>query len=230
MKDILVVTVCTTVRGYLPIYMRQLSGAGIEVSVNIVNDIENINAGGTTRWTMNTIREMCDKYGDYRRIIFTDAFDVMFFGTADQVISKVPDTGVLLGAERNCYPDPSLASAIPGETPWRFCNGGLLAGTPSEFHKWTRSLESQDYYDAMGLNQGVYNRSLARGDGIVKIDSRTDLFYCLFLETGEFVFDNGYPLNTLCGTRPNFVHGNGKWPMDWILEAQIQSLEGKTSL
>ena len=137
----------------------------------------------------------------------------MFYGTKEEVIAKIPEDHVLCAAERNCYPDPSLVPNIPGNTPWRFANGGLTAGTPRSILDWVDKIEAHRYYNPTGLNQGFLNALLAESSPLVQIDSRTELFYCLFGETCELEFRDGLPRNTVCNTSPNFIHANGKWGM-----------------
>jgi hypothetical protein len=135
---------------------------------------------------------------------------VTFYGNKEEVIGKIPTDCILHGAEKNCYPDPSMADRIEKRTPWCFANGGLAAGTPENFLMWCRDAEKNLRYRREMLDQEFLNILLAEGS--LLIDDTTDLFYCLFCGYDELEFDRGHPVNTLCETRPNFIHANGKWP------------------
>jgi hypothetical protein len=154
-------------------------------------------------------RDWAARFTDYENLVISDAFDVLFYGTIDEVVSKIPTDNVLLAAERNCYPDPTIASRCTGDTPWRYVNGGLTAGTPARILEWMDALESCPYYHPQALDQQVLNMLRADNSPLTPIDSHTELFYCAFIDEGELGAENGMPLNKLCGTHPNFIHFNG---------------------
>ena len=224
MNDLLVILPCTQEYGLMPEYLRQLREAEIDVHVERLESIPNGNAGGTHAYALDIYRRCAQRFDNYRNLVFSDAFDVLFYGTKEEVLGKIPFDRVLLAAERNCYPDPSLSSSIPGKTPWRFANGGLACGTPESFLKWVEEIEKHPLYAPSGLNQRFYNLLLAMGFPLVSIDATTDLFYCLFLEEGELDFQNGLPINKLCRTRPNFLHFNGKCFHPGVLARREASL------
>ncbi len=210
MKDLLVTMGASEVRGYMAEYLGQLQDAGIETNIDKLGDFPNKNGGGTLGFQIKKERELAQRFSDYEKIVFTDAWDVLFYGTKADVICKIPDDYVLLGAERNCYPD---ALPIAGDTPWRFTNGGLMAGSPKNILAWLDGLERHPLYRPDDINQRLYNLLLLQGSELVSIDSRTELFYCLILDNAELQFERGLPVNTLCGTHPNFIHANGKSEM-----------------
>jgi hypothetical protein len=173
----------------------------------------------------NIFRDCLKHFSDYKKIIFSDGFDVLFYGTAEEVIRKIPNDRVLLAAERNCYPDPSIASQCIGDTPWRYANGGLTAGTPENINAWIDSIEKHPLYHPEALNQQVFNMLRAENSPLVPIDSRTELFYCAFIDEGELGAENGMPINKLCGTHPNFLHFNGGADNSGWFAAREKSLQ-----
>lgn len=213
MNDLLVIIPATSERGFIRQYLKQLESAGIDYHVERVSEIPNAAAGGTHAYALDLYRRCAQTFGNYEKLVFSDAFDVLFYGTKQEVIDKIPVDYVLCAAERNCYPDPSLVSRITGNTPWRFVNGGLTAGTPRSILDWVEKIEKHPFYYPVGLNQGFLNAVLAERNPLVHIDSTTELFYCLFGETNELEFVNGLPHNKICNTSPNFIHANGKWGM-----------------
>lgn len=72
------------------------------------------------------------------KIIFADAFDVFFLNDPARLVAEVgsymmiPDSNnwkILWNAEKNCFPDGSLANAHPpSDTPYRYLNSGLSLG------------------------------------------------------------------------------------------------------
>lgn len=193
-------------------YIGQLHAAHIHTHIDTIKDFD---AANTLGEIVKNYRRLVGQFSDYRSIVFTDAFDVLFYGTREQVIDKVPERGVLLGAERNCYPDPTLKDKMPGSTPWRFMNGGLLAGTPENILEWLEGIEGHPYYIPEMCNQAFFNlvRLNNQYSPVCPLDESTNLFYCLHSDIGELQFKNGLPVNTVTGTHPNFIHANGQWPM-----------------
>lgn len=211
MNDLLVIIGCTSPQGMMPAYLESLGKAGIDVHVESGLDVENIAAGGSLRWLVDFYRAMATRFGHYQKLVFSDGFDVVFFGTKQDVLAKIPTDCVLLAGEKNCYPNAHLRDTFPGSTPWRFVNGGLSAGTPLSYLMWCDRVLSHPAYQPMYLNQEFCNLIAHSGSAWFRIDERTELFYCLFGGYAELEFENGLPVNTLCGTRPNFAHCNGKW-------------------
>jgi hypothetical protein len=211
MKDLLVILSCTSEQGMMAKYRSQLAAAEIDVYVDKIDGFPNSNGGGTLGHQVQGQRRLARQFEEYGKLIFTDAFDVLFYGTGGDVMEKIPDDHVLLAAERNCYPDPSLAPTFPGTTAWRYVNGGMMAGTPERILEWLNEIERHPLYDPNGLNQRFFNLVRYSGSSLVPIDERTELFYCLYLEQNELAFENGLPVNTVLGTHPNFIHANGKW-------------------
>lgn len=211
MKDLLIISGATCEYGTLPLYRKQLADAGIEHYVEQLNANDVGGSGGDLAYKVRMLRMWAHQFSDYERLVFTDAFDVTFYGTKEDLIRKVPTDRVLWAAEKNCYPEPSIADQIAGDTPWKFANGGCLCGSPQAVLDWCEQAERHPTFVPNGLDQWFYNRLLMASDPLVNIDSRTELFFCLYLGYPELEFEKGLPINTLCNTHPNFIHGNGKW-------------------
>lgn len=224
MSDELIILTASTVgpnhpeSGTLALYLSQLDAAGIDHHCETLTEFPG--NGGSLSYKIAGLRRRVVQYLHYDKIVFTDGHDMTFWGRKEYVLSKIPDAGVLLGAERNCYPEQHLAAQIHNPLPHKFCNGGWLAGTPESFLCWLDAIERHPQYDPVTLDQAFFNRLLAANDPLIMIDSSTDLVYCFYGESGQIVdlvFDHeGLPVNMLTGTHPAWLHANGKWPSDHI--------------
>lgn len=212
MNDLLVIMGATKVTQGMLKYQAQLRESGILMYVLKLDQVED-NVG----YNVRVFREMAKEYSDFRKLIFSDAFDVQFFGSKKEVLAKIPDDQVLLAAERNCYPDQTLAPLFKETSPWKFVNGGLSAGSPKAFLAWCDQVESHPFYDPRLVNQSFFNRAAMDGTLPGKLDTHTSLFYCLYGEKDELQFENGLPVNRVFDSRPNFIHANGKWPTEEVM-------------
>ena len=217
MKDLLVVMPNSTGEqlGTMARYREQLSAAGIDHHVQPIPDPD-----GTIGFRLNYTR-VVRNFSHYRHIVFTDAFDVQFFGTKEQVIQNIPSIGVILAAEKNCHPPECLSLNIPDKGPWKFANGGAMAGTPENILAWCDAVERHPLYRADKIDQGLLNELLAEGSDLAPIDWRTELFFCLYGGYEELEFEDKLPVNRTFNTTPNFIHANGGWSTS-LLEARMK--------
>jgi hypothetical protein len=222
-SDLIVLTASTVgpnhpESGTLALYLSQLEAAGIDHYCEPLSEFPA--NGGSLSYKIKGLRDRVVRYLHYDKLVFTDGHDMQFFGNKEDVISKIPDAGVLLGAERNCYPEPELAKLIHNPLPHKYVNGGWLAGSPESFLAWLEAIERHPHFNPVTLDQAFFNRLLAENDPLIQIDDRTELVYCFFGEAGsihDLQFDEqGLPVNTLTLTHPAWTHANGKWPSDHI--------------
>jgi len=215
-------------------FEKQLADAGIPLFLDIVPPYE----GGVRRLGayLKHLHGMLDRYGDCKKLIIADAWDMLFYGTAEEVYAKVPRDMVLMGAERNCWPDASLAPYYPGNTPWRFLNSGLMASSPDYFADWFAMIEKCEAYHPGFIDQQWFSHRYLDKSLPMELDTETDLGYCMFLEAGEMQPVDGRPHNILTGTFPNFVHFNGKhdstlflWKLATSCASSLQSLATQDS-
>lgn len=218
MRDLVrVVSACSMRAGLVQIYEKQLFDAGIgfylsEEKLKYLGDLVDF-------W-----KKSLDMHGDAETVVFTDAWDVLFYGTAQEVHDKIPEDKVLLAAERNCWPDSYLADEIAGSTPWRYPNGGFSAGRPEAFSKWIEAVENHPAYHRNFINQQWYLHRCVDKSIEMTLDTKTELVYCMFMDSGEMQFDTR-PYNTITGTRPNFVHFNGQSnPSFFLFRAEQKAL------
>lgn len=230
-NKLLVITPCTRTHdaGTLDILRSQLAAAEIPHHIHIMPPNPPLGSGMATKISM--YRGWCEQFGSrYDNFVISDAFDVCFFGhSEDEVVARIPTDYVLCAAEKNCYPDPSLAPKItelyPERGPARYFNGGLTAGTPSNIMRWLDAMENHQKYLPHALDQWHGNEWLAEGGSpLFDIDWQSKLFFCLFGGYSELKFGNGEPVNMDYDTRPNFVHSNGGWNNDEMWRKYEESL------
>ena len=195
-------------------YQNQLIAAGVPHHFEAVDPMP----GGPNSMTMERkisfVRSMARKFDDYQRIVISDAFDVLFYGSLEGLIDKVPET-VLISAERNCYPEPHLAIEFVSSSPWRFVNAGLMSGSPDALIEWSDSI-SMAAYELHLLDQMWLNRRAAESSPFVKLDEETEIFYTVSStqEDGELRLWKDRPFNMATGYFPSFFHFSGRCSTD----------------
>lgn len=223
MNDLLVLMGATSERGTMRLYLDQLRAAGIEYHVEDGSDKPNINGGGNLGYRVKKFRDFADRFANYKRLVVSDAFDVTFYGTKEDVMSKIPTTHLIHAGEKNCYPPEACALPIPDVGPWRYLNGGLVAGTPEQFHHWATYTERHPKYDPECLDQYFLNLKFSEDVGC-RPDHETELFFCLYGGYDELGFEHGRPVNLVYDTHPNFIHANGGWDASAMFEMHRRSL------
>lgn len=219
MKDIVVSTFVSKVDGMLAENVRRLSSQGITVNLESIHrPIADLGE------KIDFIRLSANKFSDYEFLIVSDGWDVMFHGTKQDLMERIPRDRVLWAAEKNCWPYVELENLVPDRGPWRFVNGGLMAGTPENFLSMCNLIEAHPRFERELVDQGFMSFLLAEGAEFFAIDSMTNLFFCLFKGYEELEFVKGRPHNTLHGTWPLFIHANGHWPADEMFQKYEASL------
>lgn len=214
-SDVAVVISCSEIQGLLPQYVKQLENAGIEVHVTSgVKYEDKCNQIGSLGRKTRNLALVANQMHEYRYLVLSDAFDVLFYGSKQEVVDKLAAVGQhpLLATERFCWPDAYLADFFKGGgTPWRYVNGGLMAGTPEGIGTWAEWMASHPAFIPAMVDQQWLNQRLLQGEdsGHFTMDYRTQLFYCANYDKGELGFEDGRAVNHLLGTMPNFIHFNG---------------------
>jgi len=225
-NDLIVVTAATSNEGgTLSLYREQLAKAGIDFHIEDISSQPRPSLGGNSGIKTDQMISLSQRFANYQKIVFTDAFDMTFWSSKDEVISKIPDDHVLWGAEKNCYPDAEIAAKIPDRGPWRFGNGGFLCGTPEAMIAWARKLRTRPDYHQNVLDQQYLNIYLAEQDDFVQIDWKTELVFCLYGGYPELEFVKGKPVNMTYGTYPAWCHANGSWNATEMWDKYERSLQ-----
>lgn len=210
-KDVIVVSYATHRAGLLDEYEAQLAAAGIEFHMEPVELPDGINSV-TARWKFEFMRRMCERFSDYLRIVFTDAWDILFFGTKAEVIGK--PVRFMISGERNCWPEVDMEDRFTFDSPWRFCNAGVIFGSPYGVIDWCD--DALKYGDIHLLEQTWLNRHKAANDISIPINTSTSMSYVVSRdkEDGSLRINDGRLYNSLYGTYPQFFHFSGKCPTE----------------
>ncbi|MDE2105683.1 MAG: hypothetical protein KGL39_51120, partial [Patescibacteria group bacterium] len=190
----------------MPRYLDQLQAGGINFHVESLPELTS-SSDGTLGWCVRKWMDFAERFERYERLVLTDAWDVLFFGDRDELCWKLSlfAPHVLFASEKNCYPEGFLADKIKGEGPHKFVNGGMLTASPDELWRWCREVERHSEYEPRMIGQQWMNRRLAEQSPLARIDSQTQLFFCLFGGYDELEFENGRMVNRMYGTRPLFA-------------------------
>lgn len=156
----------------------------------------------------------------YTHFIYTDAWDTFAVAGPDAV--TVPD-GLLISAERACYPHPEKAVLYPDNpSPWKYVNGGGWCGEIAAFIRMYELCPP-----TTELNDQVYlTDQFLKGYDWIKLDYECEVFQTIGFCPGEdFELDHCYSdddwflfKNSIHNTFPAFIHGNGHTPMPHIYE------------
>lgn len=210
MNDLIVCAGLTHRSGMLDEYERQLAAASVPFHLETLEPLP----GGANSINMarriQFVRTLALRFiNNYAKIVITDAWDVLFYGSCEELVAKVPDT-LIVSAERNCYPEAEYGSRIQGATPWRYVNNGMMAGSPAYLLTWCNQAAQSPDLDI--LDQAWFNRRRAEGSDLTPIDTRTELFYVVSatLETGDLRMKDNRPWNSSCDTYPCFFHFSGQ--------------------
>lgn len=212
MKDVIVVSYATHRAGLLDEYEAQLAAAGIDFHLETVELEDGINSV-TARWKFEFMRRMCERFKEYERIVFTDAWDVLFFGTKADLLKRLPEY-LVISAERQCWPDPTVAEGFTSDSPWRFCNAGIMGGNRNSVI--LTAIHSLSADDLELMEQEWLNKQLSEQGGSEFIDERTEVFYTVSAdkEDGSLSSIDGRPWNWTTDTHPQFFHFSGQCPTE----------------
>lgn len=148
--------------------------------------------------------------------LFVDSADTYLLDGADVILGKFKEHRVpfLFSAEKNCWPDPSLADHFPGNgTPYRFLNAGAWMGerewiVEHTCRVWNRYQERWREDDTRCLVQGWI-------DGVLegaRIDHNCTIFQSMYGYTKNDLDETDYRTNLLTMTTPSIFHWNGRSP------------------
>ena len=154
--------------------------------------------------------------GDYTHILYTDAWDTLAMAPVDE-FAALNENVWLFSAEKNpCF--AGNLSKYQSASRWKYlCAGGYLA--PIDFY--IEVVESEPRL-ANENDQQWASRIFETGKYPVALDTGCRIFQTLYNmgpfnaapNWGEFaVSDEGRLVNLITGTKPIFIHGNGKVDM-----------------
>lgn len=142
-------------------------------------------------------------------ILFTDAYDVAYFGTKQEVLERYKKINhpIIFGCEKECHPDPSRTSKYTYKnTEFPFLNSGMFIGTVEALRKCIINYNYNDTDD----DQRYWTTQYLENPELIKLDYENKLFLNTsgFDET-LFVYDVENSLAFYKTANPLFVHVNG---------------------
>ena len=142
-------------------------------------------------------------------VLFTDAYDVAYFGTQDEIIERYLSFNcpIVFGCEKECHPDPHLASLYSyRDKEFSYLNSGLFIGTVQALRKCIIYYNYTDTDD----DQRYWTKQYFENQGLITLDYENKLF----LNTSGF--DKKYFMCDIDASvayyklaNPLFVHING---------------------
>lgn len=147
-------------------------------------------------------------------VLMTDAFDALFICGESEIIDAYNRAGappLLLSAERDCWPDTSIAGDFPQfEVPWRYPNGGGWMGERQYLIDYIpQVLECGDSENDQELWARAFLLGMLPG---AKLDHWCRVFQTVSGSARDlhWVQSQGRMLNDRTGTYPCVVHWNGR--------------------
>ena len=149
---------------------------------------------------------------DITHFFYSDSYDTIVLETMEDALLKIKDfDGILLSAERACYPHPDKEARYPKhESPFHFVNGGGWFCNSQAF----QSLMEYNMPTVETVDQVWFTDRFLSGTPLIKLDYNCEVFQTIsHCPDDNFILtDKVY--NTITKTFPIFVHGNGHTPMD----------------
>lgn len=165
--------------------------------------------------------------GGHENFLYLDAADSF----VQCHIEDIPTDHILYSTEKACYPFPAWASKHPeSNSRWRFLNGGGVCGPLKLMIEYC---ERYKLCAVGGMNGQAYLQQKlfeAIADGFpVRLDTECRIFQTLaFADDSEFEWKDGLLHNTMTGTVPMVLHGNGLTEMKHIYERFKSTFDNKT--
>lgn len=160
---------------------------------------------------------------DITHFFYSDSYDTIVVNTMEFALSRVRSLdGIVMSAERACYPHPDKAVLYPKcDSPFMFVNGGGWFCNSQAFIKAVDenplSVETND--------QVWFTDLFLKQDGTVYLD-----VYCNVFQTIAFCPEDNFEVtdkvyNTITKTYPVFIHGNGHTPLTKFFKTILNEVE-----
>lgn len=165
---------------------------------------------------INALRDfLYREVGDDEIVFFLDAFDVIVFGSKDEIITKFErlerehERSLFFNCEKACYPgfDDICTDDYP-QTPhpqWRYLNSGVIMGRG---HAMKQMLRDPVDNIMPGSDQAYYHRYFKHFQDRAALDSTCQVACATQGLGGNFgvEFADGRITNTITGSVPPIVH------------------------
>ena len=142
-------------------------------------------------------------------VLFTDAYDVAYFGTQDEIIERYLSFNcpIVFGCEKECHPDPHLASLYSyRDKEFSYLNSGLFIGTVQALRKCIIYYNYTDTDD----DQRYWTKQYFENQGLITLDYENKLFLNTSgFDKKFFMCDIDASVAYYKLANPLFVHING---------------------
>ncbi|XP_014258320.1 procollagen-lysine,2-oxoglutarate 5-dioxygenase 3 [Cimex lectularius] len=223
-NGLMVMTVATNRTDGFVRYMRSAEHFGLEVEVlgmGVAWEGGDMNYRGGGH-KVNLLKKALKPYknDNQRLVLFTDSFDVIFMGGAEEIAARFAemDSRLVFSSESLCWPEEELAEQYPQvEDGYKYLNSGGFIGYASDIyeilklHKIKNNDDDQLFYTKIYLNKAL------REEHKIKLDHKALIFQNIYAAEKDvkLVTDGtdergSYIVNEATATRPLILHGNGK--------------------
>ena len=166
-------------------------------------------AGGTMEaqgggQKINLVRNHLESLHDGDVVMFVDGYDVIINDTLPTILERYEDMGadIIFAAERNCWPDPTMASQFPLSTIYRYLNSGAYIGKVGTLKEFLNEAVPNDSDDQLWM-QKRFLSSDWQSTASANLDYEGYIFQC----DDDIEIINGQLSNGMCC--PCIYHGNG---------------------
>jgi hypothetical protein len=207
-SDILVITRSSD-RTQSAAFERGAARFGVSLSISTTNEALHEIGEGFLR-AADIVESFAGGYA-----IASDAFDVLFARWNTREIASAFESAkgnLLVSAEADCWPaGPWCAAYTEKPTPWPYVCGGQFGGKKDKVAAMYRETFARRETITMGGgNQEIMHRMFAEGYPM-EIDCHCRIFQSMRSGPAKFVIPkDGQAYNQATGTRPMFVHFNGR--------------------
>ena len=153
---------------------------------------------------INLVRNHLESLHDGDVVLFVDGYDVIINDTLPTILERYEDMGadIIFAAEKNCWPDPTMASQFPLSTLYRYLNSGVYIGKVNALKEFLNEAVPNDSDDQLWM-QKRFLSSDWQSMGSANLDYEGYIFQC----DDDIEIINGQLANGMCC--PCIYHGNG---------------------
>ena len=153
---------------------------------------------------INLVRNHLESLHDGDVVLFVDGYDVIINDTLPTILERYEDMGadIIFAAEKNCWPDPTMASQFPLSTIYRYLNSGVYMGKVSYLKAFFNEAVPNDSDDQLWMQKRFLSPAW-QATGSANLDYEGYIFQC----DDDVEIINGQLANGMCC--PCIYHGNG---------------------
>ena len=143
---------------------------------------------------------------------FVDAWDVAFIRDFYAIVEGFKSYGkpILFSAEKNLFPtEVACRMYPPSPTQWKYLNSGGFMGSMRDLQRMLSNPHFSDRsLEAFRCDGHAYHYFHLDNPGAIQLDHHCRVFQT-FHRGAPLRNDNGVMTNTVTGTQPSILHGNG---------------------